>query len=135
MSWNDAWNIQKTVLQLIIYMYIYHLMGGLDVFFRINNIVYERHKLDIAIKDADVSIVNQKSLIKYSHHELTEIKQLFISDGREVPTQIKISYSPNTGKFETKFSYEKYKYRNDDLFISDEEVANEWFEELNNLSV
>lgn len=111
-----------------VYIYIsFEWVVFLDVFYKINETLYQRHKLNDILKNVDVSISKQKILIDYSHNELKRIRQLFIDDKREVPTQIKLTYS-TTGKFETKFSYEKY--HNDELFIGDDAVANEWFEEL-----
>ncbi|GHU68620.1 hypothetical protein FACS189413_05930 [Bacteroidia bacterium] len=116
-----------------IYIYIsFEWVIYFNVFFLLsNNQLYRKHKINNFITNANTSSENQSMLNKYCNLELNEIKQLFIEDDREVPTQIKIKYSTN-GKFETKFSYEKH--HNTELFIGDDEVANEWFEEIQKMA-
>lgn len=100
-----------------------------NVFFRLNNNeLYKKHKINAWMKDVDTSAEKQRSLNRYCNSELAKIKDLFIRYNREIPTQIKIIYSPNGGNFESKFSYEKH--HNDELFIGDDSLANDWFQEL-----
>jgi len=99
-----------------------------DVIYKIENKFYERHKVDVVLKNADISIENQRILVRSVNEVIGNIRELFIQNHREVPTQIKIIYSPVTGKNKVKFNYEKL--HNDELLIGDNDLAEEWFEEL-----
>lgn len=65
-----------------------------DVIYKIDNKFYERHKVDVALKNADISIENQRILIRSVNEIIGNIRELFVQNDREVPTQIKIIYSP-----------------------------------------
>lgn len=113
-----------------IYVYVYvsfEWVVFFDVFYNINNKIYERHKLNQVALNVDVSKNSQSSLMSYCNSELQKIKELFLNYSREVPAQIKITYS-FSGEFESKFSYKKH--HNDELFIGDDSLANDWFQEL-----
>ena len=99
-----------------------------DVIYKIENKFQERHKVDVVLKNADISIENQRILVRSVNEVIGNIRELFIQNHREVPTQIKIIYSPVTGKNKVKFNYEKL--HNDELLIGDNDLAEEWFEEL-----
>lgn len=115
-----------------VYVYIsYENSFFYNVFYRsINGKLYKKHKIDSFITDANVSTENQSKLNKKINNELIQIKDLFVEDGREVPMQIKINYKPVNGNNKIKFIYDKNF--NDDLFIGDHELSDEWFEQLEN---
>lgn len=114
----------------IVYVYIsFEWVIFYNVYFKLtNDVFYKKHKINAFIEDVDVSPERQSALNKKNNYELGKVKSLFEESEREVPTQIKIIYSSLTGKNKIKFNYEKL--HNDELFIGDDDLAEEWFEEL-----
>ena len=100
-----------------------------NVYFKsMNNLFYKKHKINAFIENIDVSVERQSVLNKKINEKLEQIKALFIENKREIPMQIKIEFNPLSGKNKIKFNYEKL--HSDELMIGDDDLAEEWFEQL-----
>ena len=78
----------------------------------------------------DTTSNRQSQINRKVNKEIVDIKNLFISDNREIPNQIRIQYKPLSGTNKIKFLYDKF--HNDDLLIGDHEVFDEWFNQIQN---
>lgn len=79
------------------------------VFFKINECLSLKHKLnEYAItKQIDVSDENQRRLNANGNAIAQGIRASFQDDGREVPSSLKITYEPKTGRLNSTMSYDK----------------------------
>ncbi len=93
-----------------IYIYIY-LERSVQylVFFKINGCLSLKHKLNeyVTTKQIDVSEENQRSLNSNGNAIAQGIRASFQDDGREVPSSLKITYEPKTGRLNSTMSYDK----------------------------
>ena len=93
-----------------IYIYIY-LERSVQylVFFKINESLSLKHKLNehVATKQIDVSDENQRWLNSNGNAIAQKIRASFQDDGREVPSSLRITYEPKTGKLNSTMSYDK----------------------------
>ncbi len=96
-----------------------------DVFFKKKNKIYNKltigEKIDVIITDD-----RQRNLLKdlYVFHDMYK---LFIKYTGESPTEVKLKYNVETGKFGVNLSYSD-RIEKSDTFDS-RDVFNEWFEE------
>ena len=79
------------------------------MFFKINECLSLKHKLnEYAItKQIDVSDENQRRLNANGNAIAQGIRASFQDDGREVPSSLKITYEPKTGRLNSTMSYDK----------------------------
>lgn len=113
----------------VLYIYLsFEWTVYFDMYFKIAGKLYPREKLNEALPGVDISAGRQLVLIDACNAELQKTKNSFFASNRQIPMQIKVSYVPESRKFESKFNYEKQ--HDDDLFIGDDFRSNEWFEEL-----
>ena len=79
------------------------------VFFKINECLSLKHKLNeyVTTKQIDVSEENQRSLNSNGNAIAQGIRASFQDDGREVPSSLKITYEPKTGRLNSTMSYDK----------------------------
>jgi hypothetical protein len=79
------------------------------VFFRINGCLSLKHKLNeyVTTKQIDVSDENQRWLNSNGNAIAQKIRASFQDDGREVPSSLRITYEPKTGKLNSTMSYDK----------------------------
>ena len=113
-------------------VYIYgscegHTLCG-DVFYKINDKILRKHKLNDAGNgcEYDVSLNVQKQVLQIINEDIHKIKDLCESNGRPMPTQIKLKYDVLTKSVNADYSYDLiYSDSNDKTFV---DAFNEWFE-------
>ena len=79
------------------------------VFFRIDGCLSLKHKLNeyVTTKQIDVSDENQRWLNSNGNAIAQKIRASFQNDGREVPSSLRITYEPKTGKLNSTMNYDK----------------------------
>ena len=93
-------------------IYIYLSLGQSVqylVFFKINGYLSLKSKLNeyVTSQQIDVSDENQRRLNSNGNAITQEIRTSFQDDGREVPSSLRITYEPKTGKLNSTMSYDK----------------------------
>ena len=93
-------------------IYIYLSLGRSVqylVFFKINEHLSLKSKLNeyVTSQQIDVSDENQRRLNSNGNAIALEIRRSFQDDGREVPSSLRITYEPKTGKLNSTMSYDK----------------------------
>lgn len=113
-----------------IYIYISFEMAPFYlVFFKINNHLAFKNQLnEYSTVVFDTSIDNQKILNKNGNEIADSLKQIFIDEKRELPTYLKMIYSPNTGNFDCKIGYERLLDL--DNMVNEITIHYRWFKEL-----
>lgn len=103
-------------------------------FYLINNKYLESHKVNDALlageESYDVSTERQFNVLHIINENIEEIKVLCKEFERDMPTEMKLIYDVNSGKFQAEYKYELI-YTNDDIKTADD-VADEWFQEIKN---
>lgn len=79
------------------------------VFFKINEHLSLKSKLNeyVTSQQIDVSDENQRRLNSNGNAIAQGIRASFQDDGREVPSSLRITYEPKTGKLNSTMSYDK----------------------------
>ena len=99
------------------------------VFYKINGKMVEIHQLNrVSKQQYDLSDNRTFKLQDLGNDYLEKIAALFKSDNRPVPTDLKMIYSPKTGKFTNSIGYDSHFYEEGQKFVS--VVYNEWFVEM-----
>ncbi|MNI56847.1 hypothetical protein D3C73_1118740 [compost metagenome] len=113
----------------VIYICCYHELGeyGMDVFYKINDVFVEKHKVNEIYSEIDVSEERQYAVLRIGNEDLLKIINLFEKYNREMPTEMKLTYDVIKNKLEATYSYD-LKFTN--LSKSASEVFDEWFEEV-----
>lgn len=93
-------------------IYIYLSLGRSVqylVFFKINGYLSLKSKLNeyVTSQQIDISDENQRRLNSNGNAIAQEIRTSFQDDGREVPSSLRITYEPKTGKLNSTMSYDK----------------------------
>ncbi|WP_166246605.1 immunity protein YezG family protein [Paenibacillus turpanensis] len=103
-------------------------------FYLINNKYVECHKVNDALENGDerydVSQDRMFMVLRILNEDIGKIKALCEEYGRDVPTEMKLIYDVNSGKFRAEYQYDLI-YTNDDIKTADD-IADEWFEEIKN---
>ncbi|MDR2969370.1 MAG: hypothetical protein LBV32_07175 [Tannerellaceae bacterium] len=98
-------------------------------FYQINGILVKSHKVNTVSKmQYDISKDRAFSLLKLGMELLEKTETLFVNDDREVPTMLKLIYYPQTGRFESDFSYDK-TFSNSKTKTA-QDVYEGWFNEI-----
>ncbi len=103
-SWEYIYNSKN-----IENIFIYCLMGQnkyFDLIYQVGDKYFERHKIYLINSDFFVTDERQDWLIENIVNERNLIESLFNKFKREVPFEIKITYSPKSTKLDLKFSYD-----------------------------
>ncbi|GEN34883.1 DUF600 domain-containing protein [Aneurinibacillus danicus] len=122
----------------VIYIYASYELGeyGVDVFYKINNCVVQKHKLNDAVQRFgdkseylyDVSRDRQIAMLDIANENLRKIYDLCRELNREMPTEMKLVYDVANNKLDATYSYD-LKYSNDPEKISSH-IFDEWFVEM-----
>lgn len=107
-----------------------------DVFYKINDCIVEKHKLNSVIQNGggqskytyDVSKERQIAVLNICNENLRKIKDLCQKYNREMLTEMKLIYDVSRNKLEVQYSYE-IKYTNDPVKTAGH-IFDEWFEEM-----
>lgn len=115
------------------YIYIYTSMEGsgffFNFFYKIKNQLIKKHQVNTLLsKTVDVSSIKQQSVMHLGNEYLEEVKKLFVEDEREVPTQIKMIYCPNTGSFSSKINYDLHW--SNQTYLNDVDIFQQWYKEI-----
>lgn len=80
-----------------------------NVFYQINNILVKKEVVnDVLIGKIEDSDEKLDSLLSFGGHALMDLSDVFTEDKREVPTLLKMIYSPKSRNFECDIHYETY---------------------------
>ncbi|GHU77796.1 hypothetical protein FACS189462_0630 [Spirochaetia bacterium] len=120
-----------------IYIYISRegkmTMSG--VFYKINNIFVERHKLNDALTEDekrkfqyDVSDDQQRSLLTIINGDVAKIIKLCKQYNKDMPTEMKIIYDVTKTSMKAEYKYD-LQYSNDPEKLP-EHIVDEWFEKV-----
>jgi vacuolar-type H+-ATPase subunit F/Vma7 len=105
-----------------------------DVFYKINNCVVEKHRLNSAVQNEDsqhiynVSKERQVAVLNICNDNLRKIKDLCQENNREMPTEMKLIYDVPQNNLKAQYSYE-IKYTNDPVKTAGH-IFDEWFVEM-----
>lgn len=101
-------------------------------FYFIHNKHVQPHKVNDALlageESYDVSTERQFNVLHIINENIEEINVLCQEFERDMPTEMKLEYDVNSGKFQAEYKYELV-YSDDDSKTADD-VADEWFEEI-----
>ncbi len=99
-----------------------------NLFYQINNTVVEKEFVnDFLTEKIDDSDERLDSLLSIGGHALMDLSDVFIDDEREVPTLLKITYAPKTGKFNCDVIYEQHSKNPDWTNVS---AFENWFKKI-----
>ncbi|MRN56040.1 DUF600 domain-containing protein [Paenibacillus monticola] len=122
----------------MIYIYASNEFGQFssDVFFKINNCIVEKHKLNNVVQNVDSksnhlyndSKERQIAVLNICNENIRKIKDLCKKYNREMPTEMKLIYDVSRNKLDAQYSYE-IKYTNDPVKTAGH-IFDEWFEEM-----
>lgn len=99
----------EEVDNIYIYASMENEMYFYNVFYQINNIVVEKELVNNVLqRKTDDSEDRIDNLLSIGGHALMDLSDVFIDDKREVPTLLKMIYSPKTGGFDCDILYEEY---------------------------
>ncbi|MBP1047151.1 hypothetical protein I6N96_12790 [Enterococcus sp. BWM-S5] len=101
-----------------------------DVFYKINNKVYLKYKINEANNSFDVSIERQKGLISICVADMTKVKELFEAHDSDVPTEIRLTYNlkAEKEKFQAQYNYDPVTALDPELTTND--VFTQWYNEV-----
>tara|TARA_R110002020_G_scaffold323714_2_gene539540 strand:- start:3429 stop:3902 length:474 start_codon:yes stop_codon:yes gene_type:complete len=94
-----------------------------DAFFRLNGSIVKRHKVGDKYEITDQK---QLSLVKVSNKIIQQLIDNFKKYSKEVPTEIKIVYTIDGGKFDCNLTYETIWENNPDK--DPHMICDEWME-------
>jgi len=115
-SWDYIYNYKN-----LDHIFIYCLMGQnkyFEILYQTESEYFQRHKIYLIDSDFSVTDDHQEWLIEKIVNERNSIESLFIQSERELPFELKIIYSPKSGKLDVKFSYDD-PLKNEDSAIGD----------------
>lgn len=97
-------------------------------FYKVKGQLVKTHKINtISSQKYDLSSSRTFAMLNLGNKYLEETAKLFSEAGRQVPTLMKMTYYPKTGKFNNDISYDLH-YSNDPN-RSNVEGFNEWYTE------
>lgn len=106
------------------------MTGG--YFYKINEKLVQRHKLNDAIKDGekpyDISPERQDQVLDIIIEDIEKIQELCKSSNRQMPTEIKIIYDVQKNSVNADYKYDNVYSQSDTMTPVDVEDA--WFEEI-----
>lgn len=121
-------SIKKNVEGVYVYVSIEETLAY-DVFYKINGKIAETNEVnDVSKKKVDLSDDTILSMLDEGMEYVIQVRNLFKSDKREIPTQLKLVYEPKSGKFDIGISYEIF-YSNHKEWMS-ETIFDRWVEEV-----
>ncbi|MEK3905358.1 MULTISPECIES: DUF600 domain-containing protein [unclassified Paenibacillus] len=122
----------------MIFIYATYEVGdyGFDVFYKINNKIVQKNKINDALEHSeilyDVSRNRQIALLDAGNEDLLKLYNICKEYKREMPTEMKLVYDVANNKLNATYNYNLI-YSNDPEKTSDH-VFKEWFEEMGKLS-
>jgi len=116
-------------------VYVYAAMEGpsnfYNVFYQINGHLVEMHEVNSVSKQQyDTGMQRMMSVLQTGTSDVSKMRSLFEDFQGKVPTQMKMEFHPNTGKFDNAISYDLFHSNSKKLTNSD--IFDQWFEELKN---
>lgn len=103
-------------------------------FYLINNQYVKCHKVNDVLENGeeryDVSPERMFKVLQIIGEDIEEIEILCKEYERDMPTEMKLIYDANSGKFQAEYKYDLV-HTNDDIKTADD-FADEWFEEIKN---
>ncbi|MFA0814256.1 MAG: hypothetical protein ACC608_00540 [Anaerofustis sp.] len=103
-----------------------------NFFYLINGNIFKKHKINDAIDSGsfryDTSSERQSAVLNIINEDIMKIQDLCQEYKREMPTEMKLEYDVNKNSLNAQYRYDLV-YSNDPE-KTDDDMANEWFEEL-----
>ncbi|EJQ11815.1 DUF600 domain-containing protein [Bacillus cereus] len=103
-------------------------------FYLINNKYVECHKVNDALENGeeryDVSPERMFQVLQIISEDIEEIEILCKEYEKDMPTEMKLIYAAQSGKFKAEYKYDLI-HTNEDIKTADD-FADEWFEEVKN---
>lgn len=121
---------EKIIDYIYIYMSCESNMYDFNVFYKVNQKVLQKSKLNNADNAFvyNTSTERQFALLDEGSNDLEKIHDLFKQYDREMPTEIRLIYDVKKNSLDAEYSYE-FKYSNaQDL--TPYHIFNQWFEEV-----
>lgn len=102
-----------------------------DYFYKINETLAERHKLNkIDSKKYDTSIQRQKACMKILNEDMKKLISACQEYKRDMPTEIKLIYDVKNNNVNANYEYD-IRYSNSSNKTADT-MAEEWFNQIRN---
>lgn len=120
--------VDRNAEELYIYCSNENNTMSVSYFYKINNIILERHEVNKELKEIDVSISRQQQVISILLNDLQKLENLCKKYNKEVPTEIKIKYNVSKNSLKAQYKYE-IVYSNDESKTS-ENIEQKWINEL-----
>jgi hypothetical protein len=105
-----------------------------NFFYLINNKYVKSHKVNDALENGDerfdVSPKRGFMVLRILCEDIEKIEELCKEYERDIPTEMKLIYDAKSGKFKAEYKYDLV-YTNHETKTA-RQIANEWFEEIQN---
>lgn len=101
---------------------------SVSYFYKINNMILERHEINKEVSSIDVSIDRQEKVMSILLSDLQRLEDLCKEYSKDVPTEIKIRYNIPKNSLEAKYSYDILYSNSEEK--STEDIEQEWINKL-----
>lgn len=100
-------------------------------FYKINGTLVKQHKINTVLH-SHIDISNDQSfdMLRSGNELLARIEAEFSGSGKDVPTMLRLTYSPHSGKFDSEFGYDKTFSNHKTRTAQD--VYENWYQEIEN---
>ena len=99
-----------------------------DFFYKIHDMVLERHQLNMLEEQYDVSIQRQKTCIEILNGDIKKLINACKRYNKDMPAEIKIIYDVKQNKVEARYRYGKVYSQYPDKTSDD--IFEEWMQEI-----
>ena len=121
----------KKSTKIFIYCSFEESLVSSDFFYKIANLILERHKLNDIVngiqKKYNVTVDRQMAVMDIINEDIEKIYKLCKEYKKEMPTEIKLIYDVEKNSLKAEYKYDLV-YSNDPVKTADD-IAMEWFEE------
>lgn len=124
--------VEKRAQKIFIYCSFEEGLVSSDFFYKICNLILERHKLNDIVneiqKKYNVTVDRQMAVMDIINEDIEKIYKLCKQYKKEMPTEIKLIYDVENNSLKAEYKYDLV-YSNDPVKTADD-IAMEWFEEV-----
>lgn len=121
--------VENTAEKIYIYCSREDGMISSDFFYRINNQLAERHKInECGSVTYDVSPERQEMVLEILNEDIEKMLDVCKKHERPMPTEIKMIYDVKNNDLKANYQYE-LRYSLDDIKTADD-ISEEWFKEI-----
>ena len=123
--------VQDQAEKLYIYCVSEEALLSFDVFYKINGVFVELHRvntvLDTKVDDSDNMMF---SVLRYGNEDIQKLIDVYQEYNREHPTEMWLVYDVQKNRLESRYSYEGRYEKDDDLELLPSLEFEKWFEEV-----